>query len=76
MKHEIIAIAASIILLLSTSNFLEFVRIETAEPIDEIQVTFRKPLSSVQMLISQCPLRFGYLDEFLDCREEILYKYR
>jgi len=41
-----------------------------------IQVKIRKPLSSMEMLISQCPNRLGELQTFLDCREEIVLQYR
>ena len=42
----------------------------------EIEITSRKPRPLVYVYIDQCPRKLGELKEYLDCREELLAKYR
>lgn len=50
-------------------------RANKASPIKEIEIVLRKPMSTLDMLIAQCPNEFGKLKDFLDCREEIVLRY-
>ena len=79
MTHRIVTGTASIMLTALTVSFIVFVEEKVAQyegPMDEIQVTFKKPMTTMQMLIAKCPNVFGKLDDFLDCREKVVYKYR
>jgi hypothetical protein len=53
MTHRIITGTACILIAASTIGFIDFVEKETAEPLDEIQVTFKKPMTMVNLLISR-----------------------
>jgi len=76
MTHRIVTGIACVILIVSTYQIIELVRVETMEPLDEITVQVRKPMTMVEILISNCPNKLGHLQVFLDCMDKIVYKYR
>ena len=79
MTHRIVTGIACVIISAGTVSFPSYLQEKLAQyegPMDEIQVTFKKPMTTMQMLIAKCPNVFGKLDEFLDCREKVVYKYR
>ena len=78
MTHRIVTGIACVIISAGTVSFPSYLQEKLAQyegPMDEIQVTYRKPMTTMQMLISGCKNELGYLDEFLSCREDIIKRF-
>ena len=79
MTHRIVTGIACVIISAGAVSFPSYLQDKIAQnesPMNEIQVTFKKPMTTMQMLIAKCPNVLGELDTFLACREKIVYKYR
>ena len=78
MKHRLVAWIACVIIAAVATDFISAIKDyhEANTELTPIQVKTRKPMTMMQILISQCPNRLGELQTFLDCREEIVLQYR
>lgn len=72
MKYEIIILGLTVLVMLGLSEFIEAVEDSQTGPMTEIQVRNRKPKTTQQMLIDNCPHERGKLQAFIDCRAEII----
>ena len=74
MKTIIIAL----VLLGAYIHFYNFLKEKHFEGIKltEIEITLRRPRPLVYVYIDQCSRKFGELKEYLDCRAEVIDKYK
>ena len=78
MTHRIVTGIACVIISAGTVSFPSYLQEKLAQyegPMDEIQVTYKKPMTTMQMLISNCPNNFGALDVFMECREDVIKRF-
>ena len=79
MTHRIVTGIACVIISAGAVSFPSYLQDKLAQhegPMEEIQVTFKKPMTMVELLISNCKNELGKLQQFLDCREEIVLQYK
>ncbi len=67
-----------IVVLLMIGAFVDHVEsdYESQHPIAEIKWIDRRAMTAEEMLIAKCPLIFGQLDKWLNCRERVIKRYR
>jgi len=77
MRHRITTTIACIVIAAVATDFISAIRehYEENAELTPIQVTTRKPMTSLDILIGMCPNEFGKLQEFLDCREKVVLRY-
>ena len=80
-KYVIILTFMALSVIAGTGYFIDFVKRNTMEPLDEIEVQVRPFTPILDLIImdrirEECRNELGKLGEFLDCKDRIELEYR